>query len=94
MFGIHKNAARKCRNIGAFVHCKSGASALEYAVIAAFLSVAIVVSVQNLGTTVRDDMFLTVQNALALDQSQTPKHRVIANTPASDPIITGSSGKK
>ena len=78
----------------AFWRAKSGAAALEYAVIAAFLSVAIVVSVQNVGITVRDDLFVRVQNALASAVFPGEEKRTIAADEAADPIITGSTPKE
>ena len=47
-----------------FLNDKSGATAIEYGLIAAGIAVAIIVAVQSLGTTL-NTTFTSVQNALS-----------------------------
>ncbi len=92
-----KSLSRKDRarsKLRTFSQATSGATALEYAVIAAFLSVAIVVSVQNVGVTVRDDLFVRVQNALARAIRNEPPVRALVQDQEADPIVTGSTPDK
>ena len=46
-----------------FIRCESGATAIEYGLIAAGISVAIIVVVKNVGTNL-SGTFTTVQNGL------------------------------
>lgn len=48
-----------------FAADQRGATAIEYALIASGLSVAILAAVNTLGTTVRDDLFQRVADALS-----------------------------
>lgn len=48
-----------------FAADQRGATAIEYALIASGLSVAILAAVNTLGTTVRDDLFQRVVDALS-----------------------------
>ena len=51
------------RSLAAFLKDKSGATAIEYGLIAAGISVAIIVVVKNVGTNL-SGVFTSVQNAL------------------------------
>jgi pilus assembly protein Flp/PilA len=48
-----------------FAADQRGATAIEYAIIASGISVAIIVSVWAVGATVRDDLFQKVADAMA-----------------------------
>jgi pilus assembly protein Flp/PilA len=50
--------------LGRFVGDARGATAIEYALIASTISIVILVAVIALGTTVKDDLFGRVLNAL------------------------------
>jgi Flp pilus assembly pilin Flp len=50
--------------VRAFVRDEKGATAIEYALIAVFISVSIVVIIGSLGETVRNDLFGKVAAAL------------------------------
>ncbi len=47
-----------------FVHCERGATAIEYALIASGIAIAIVATVLSLGTQVRDELFVEVSKAV------------------------------
>lgn len=53
------SATRKTNNnlLLRFVRCERGATAIEYALIASGIAIAIVATVLSLGSTLRDDMF-------------------------------------
>ncbi len=55
----YKNIVRR------FVRCERGATAIEYGLIAAGISVAIAAIVISLGPTVRDDLFAPVEDSLS-----------------------------
>lgn len=48
-----------------FIRCERGATAIEYGLIAAGISVAIAAVVISLGPTVRDDLFGRVEESLS-----------------------------
>ncbi|MEM7427047.1 MAG: Flp family type IVb pilin [Pseudomonadota bacterium] len=48
-----------------FVKCEDGATAIEYALIAAGIAVAVTATVYNIGTIVLNDLFNNVANAVA-----------------------------
>ena len=47
-----------------FVRCERGATAIEYALIASGIAIAIVATVLSLGTQVRDELFVEVSKAV------------------------------
>lgn len=49
---------------GVFIRDERGATAIEYALIASCISIVILVAVMALGSTLRDDLFTRVSNAL------------------------------
>lgn len=49
-----------------FTHDERGATAIEYALIASIISIAIAAVAVTLGETVRDDLFGKVANALGV----------------------------
>ncbi|MEM7424584.1 MAG: Flp family type IVb pilin [Pseudomonadota bacterium] len=93
---MRKNRRISCLRAysSSFIRSNSGATALEYAVIAAFLSVAIVVSVQNVGLTLHNDFYLRVKDAFAWAIPDKAPARTIAQDRAADPIVTGSVPEK
>jgi pilus assembly protein Flp/PilA len=60
-FAAHPDAARSA--VGRFLRDESGATAIEYALIALFLSILIVAGVTSIGTTVKG-FFTSVTTAL------------------------------
>jgi pilus assembly protein Flp/PilA len=67
MYGSHENGlgprSMKMNKLTSFFHDESGATAIEYGLIAACISVAIIAVVQGVGTKL-NSTFTSVQNAL------------------------------
>ena len=63
MLSIRSGRGIPMRTVYRFLKCKSGATAIEYGLIAAGISVAIITVVKNLGTKLKTT-FTTVSDAL------------------------------
>ena len=61
-----KRSAQKAGELAVnFARCESGATAIEYALIAAGIAVAVTATVWNIGFIVLNDLFNAVANAIA-----------------------------
>lgn len=60
--GTRSSAARGLARWAAFAKDEHGATAIEYALIAGGVALAVISSVFTLGNTVRDDLYAPIQN--------------------------------
>ncbi len=63
---------------------------LEFAVVALFLSVAVVETIHHTSIAARDDFFARMQHALVRAIRNEPPRRTVVQGQNTDPIITGS----